>query len=74
MISPRNVDFFGFCVGIIQRDFAFSLVCLGAIVGSLISGALADRIGRRRALMLTALPFIGGIFLMAYWISLPGTH
>jgi MFS family permease len=55
-----------------QRDLGFALVCVGAVVGSLLFGALADRIGRRRAMILTILPFASGVFIMCYWLTLVG--
>jgi MFS family permease len=54
------------------KDFCFSLVCVGAIVGSFAAGWLADKVGRRRALMATLLPFTAGTLLMAFNLSVFG--
>lgn len=43
-----------------QQGSLVSLLLLGSLLGSLFSGVLADRIGRKRALLLTTVIFVGG--------------
>jgi MFS family permease len=53
-------------------DLAFALICVGAVIGALTAGKLADRIGRRRALMWTAPVFCAGVLLLAFELSFWG--
>jgi sugar porter (SP) family MFS transporter len=72
---------FGYQVGVVggallsvRRDFGLSaldqgllvsLLPLGALVGSIVNGRVADEFGRRRTLMLDAAVFLGGAALAA---------
>ncbi|WP_436739862.1 sugar porter family MFS transporter [Streptomyces sp. BBFR102] len=44
----------------LQQSSVVSVLLIGAVFGALLSGRLADRIGRRRTLVLVALVFLGG--------------
>jgi MFS family permease len=54
-----------------QRDLGFAVVCLGAVLGSFLAGNLADKYGRRRALLLTPPVFLVGtlclVYNLTYW-------
>jgi sugar porter (SP) family MFS transporter len=54
-----------------QQELVTSLLLVGAVVGALGAGRLADRIGRRPAVLITALVFIVGVLLVAFTPSYP---
>jgi SP family galactose:H+ symporter-like MFS transporter len=54
-----------FSLTIFQEGLAVSSILIGALVGALGAGALADRLGRRRATLATALVFIVGTWMVA---------
>lgn len=59
---------------LVQAGGAFSLLMLAGALGSLATGTLSDRIGRRRVLLtvLTLAPLLMGVFLgLQGWITLP---
>jgi sugar porter (SP) family MFS transporter len=47
------------------QEFTISVVLLGCIAGSAVTGALADAIGRRLTLLLAGIVFLGGALLSA---------
>lgn len=49
-----------------QRSLVVSLALAGAAVGSLISGTLSDKIGRKKVIMAADLLFTAGAFVMAF--------
>src|SRR6201986_3636857 len=55
-----------------QQELVTSLLLVGAAVGALLAGRLADQIGRRKSVMITAVTFIVGValaaFAPAFWI------
>jgi sugar porter (SP) family MFS transporter len=57
-----------------QQELVTSLLLIGAMVGALLAGRVADRIGRRPTIMITAVIFVVGVLLAAfapmYWTLL----
>lgn len=51
------------------KDMAFAALNLGAVPGSLAAAFVADAIGRRKGLLVSALPFIVGTMLLAFDVS-----
>jgi sugar porter (SP) family MFS transporter len=49
-----------------QQELVTSLLLVGAAVGALFAGRIADRIGRRRTVLGTALIFVVGVLLAAF--------
>ncbi len=49
-----------------QQELVTSLLLVGAAVGALAAGRLADQIGRRKSVMITAATFIVGVALAAF--------
>jgi MFS family permease len=49
-----------------DKELVTSLLLVGAAVGALVAGRLADRIGRRPVILLTATVFIIGVFGAAF--------
>lgn len=49
-----------------QQELVTSLLLVGAAVGALAAGRIADAVGRRRAIILTAAIFIAGVLLAAF--------
>ena len=54
-----------FSVGTFLLEVITSWVTLGAMVGALAAGAVADRVGRRRTILLAALLFVAGSLIEA---------
>src|ERR1700748_2099511 len=54
-----------------QQELVTSLLLVGAAVGALFAGRIADRIGRRPTVLGTALVFIVGVMLAAFTPSFP---
>ncbi|XP_972187.1 facilitated trehalose transporter Tret1 [Tribolium castaneum] len=54
-----------------QASWIAGLVCLGAILGPLLAGPVADKLGRKKALILAACPMTGSLLLAAYATTLP---
>jgi sugar porter (SP) family MFS transporter len=54
-----------------QQELVTSLLLVGAVAGALAAGRVADRIGRRLAVMATALVFIVGVLLAAFTPTYP---
>src|SRR4051812_42578110 len=48
-----------------QQELVTSLLLVGAAIGALVAGRVADRIGRRPAIMITAIVFVVGVLLPA---------
>jgi len=63
LLYLRN-DFGG--LGSFAQELVTSLLLVGAVAGALIAGRVADRIGRRPAVLITALIFIVGVLLAAF--------
>lgn len=55
-----------------QADLVFSIVAVGAMGGALLAGKVADRVGRKPALMLAAVPLAGGSVLFVSWVTFSG--
>ncbi|OUZ99988.1 Sugar/inositol transporter [Macleaya cordata] len=62
----------GFSGNSLAEGLVVSTCLGGAFVGSLLSGMIADGVGRRRAFQLSALPMIIGAFVSARTTSLEG--
>jgi sugar porter (SP) family MFS transporter len=54
-----------------QQELVTSLLLVGAAIGALTAGRVADRIGRRPTVMITALVFIVGVLLAALTPTYP---
>jgi sugar porter (SP) family MFS transporter len=54
-----------------QQELVTSLLLVGAAIGALMAGRVADRIGRRPTVMITALVFIVGVLLAALTPTYP---
>jgi sugar porter (SP) family MFS transporter len=54
-----------------QQELVTSLLLVGAVIGALTAGRLADRIGRRITVQVTALVFIVGVLLAAFTPTYP---
>ena len=50
----------------------FSLFAVGAMFGSLVAGSISDVIGRRWAIVATAVPFVVGAVMMSQWVTNAG--
>lgn len=55
-----------FHLSIFRQGVVVSILLLGGLLGALVAGSLADRFGRKRAIILTALLFILGAAINAY--------
>ena len=53
-----------------QQELVTSLLLVGAVIGASIAGRVADQIGRRKTVLITALIFIVGVLLAAFSPSL----
>jgi len=58
-----------FELSVFQQEFVVSVVLVGASIGALSGGRLADRFGRRMMLIVTSLIFIAGAILCAAAMS-----
>jgi MFS family permease len=66
--TPFYRETFGLNSGSMLIGFSVSSLILGAILGNIVAGGLADRFGRRKILMITALLFvISAIFTAFSW-------
>ncbi|HEX4791974.1 MAG TPA: sugar porter family MFS transporter [Actinospica sp.] len=54
-----------------QQELVTSLLLVGCMVGAFAGGRVADRIGRRPTLAVTALVFVAGVLLAAFAPNLP---
>src|SRR5258708_35286974 len=54
-----------------QQELVTSLLLVGAVIGALTAGRVADRIGRRVPVMITAVVFILGVLLAAFTLTYP---
>jgi sugar porter (SP) family MFS transporter len=54
-----------------QQELVTSLLLVGAMAGGLIAGRVADRVGRKKTVLGTALVFIAGVLLAALTPSYP---
>lgn len=54
-----------------QQELVTSLLLVGAAVGALFAGRIADRIGRRPTVLITAVIFVVGVMLAAFAPSFP---
>ena len=54
-----------------QQELVTSLLLVGAVVGALAAGRVADRIGRRKTVLITASIFVVGVLLAALTPSYP---
>jgi sugar porter (SP) family MFS transporter len=55
----------------LQQELVTSLLLVGAVVGALGAGRVADRIGRRKTVLITAAIFVAGVLLAAFTPSYP---
>jgi sugar porter (SP) family MFS transporter len=49
-----------------QKELLTSILLIGAMVGALVAGRVADTIGRRRTVLITAAVFVIGVLLAAF--------
>ena len=54
-----------------QQELVTSLLLVGAVLGALGAGRVADMIGRRKAVLITAAIFVIGVLLAAFTPSYP---
>ena len=54
-----------------QEELVTSLLLVGAMIGALVAGRVSDAIGRRPAVLITALIFVVGVLLAAFAPALP---
>jgi sugar porter (SP) family MFS transporter len=54
-----------------QQELVTSLLLVGAVIGALTAGRVADRIGRRPTVLITAVVFIVGVLLAAFTPTYP---
>jgi sugar porter (SP) family MFS transporter len=54
-----------------QQELVTSLLLVGAVIGALAAGRVADMIGRRPTVLITALVFIVGVLLAAFTPTYP---
>jgi sugar porter (SP) family MFS transporter len=54
-----------------QQELVTSLLLVGAVLGALVAGRVADRIGRKPAVLITAVVFIVGVLLAAFTPTYP---
>jgi sugar porter (SP) family MFS transporter len=54
-----------------QEELVTSLLLVGAVVGALTAGRLADLIGRRLTVLITAAVFVAGVLLAAFTPTFP---
>ncbi|TVZ07000.1 sugar porter family MFS transporter [Trebonia kvetii] len=54
-----------------QQELVTSLLLVGAVVGALVAGRVSDKIGRRPAVLITAVVFIVGVLLAAFTPTYP---
>jgi MFS family permease len=64
--TPFYRETFGLNSGSMLIGFSVSSLILGAILGNIVAGGLADRFGRRRVLMFTALLFVASAIFTAF--------
>ena len=53
-----------------QQELVTSLLLVGAVIGASVTGRVADQIGRRKTVLITAVIFIVGVLLAAFTPSL----
>ena len=49
-----------------QQELVTSLLLIGAMIGALVAGTIADKIGRRPTILITAVVFVAGVLLAAF--------
>ena len=54
-----------------QQELVTSLLLVGAVIGALCAGRVADKIGRRPTVLITAVVFIVGVLLAAFTPTYP---
>src|ERR1700722_2812139 len=54
-----------------QEELVTSLLLVGAVAGALLAGRVADLIGRRRTVLITAAVFVVGVLLAAFTPTFP---
>ncbi|MBO0821807.1 MAG: sugar porter family MFS transporter, partial [Nocardiopsaceae bacterium] len=54
-----------------QQELVTSLLLVGAVIGALVAGRVADAIGRRPTVLITAVIFIIGVLLAAFTPTFP---
>jgi len=54
-----------------QQELVTSLLLVGAVLGALVAGRVADRIGRKPAVLITAVVFVVGVLLAAFTPTYP---
>jgi sugar porter (SP) family MFS transporter len=54
-----------------QQELVTSLLLVGAVVGALVAGRVADLIGRRLTVLMTAMVFVVGVLLAAFTPTYP---
>jgi sugar porter (SP) family MFS transporter len=54
-----------------QQELVTSLLLVGAVIGALTAGRIADKLGRRLTILITAVVFIVGVLLAAFTPTFP---
>ncbi|XP_060062554.1 solute carrier family 2, facilitated glucose transporter member 10-like [Ylistrum balloti] len=60
-----------FCLSCFQRELVVSIMLVGAMMGSLFGGFVIDKYGRRQTIILNAVVFLVGAFILAVSSSYP---
>ncbi|XP_021374805.1 solute carrier family 2, facilitated glucose transporter member 12-like isoform X2 [Mizuhopecten yessoensis] len=60
-----------FCLSCFQRELVISIMLVGAMIGSLFGGFVIDKYGRRLTIILNAVVFLVGAFILALSTSYP---
>ena len=55
-----------FRISSVQKELLTSILLIGAVIGALLAGRIADRIGRRPTVLGTAAVFVAGVLLAAF--------
>ncbi|XP_077283218.1 uncharacterized protein LOC143909189 [Arctopsyche grandis] len=56
----------------VQASFVASAVCIGGLVGTPVYGGLADKFGRKKAVLFSAIPYVLAWFMKLTWRTATG--